>query len=408
MSNTIPSASVPGIPGPPDVAPRRPRNWVMRLVGQTLSRPSAKLGFGFILLLTCCAVFAPFLASSHPLLMKMDGRWSSPLLKHLTPTDVVLLVAFFTVLALAPLRGVRFSHKLWQLLGVLAFAVPLALMTVHPPKAVVYEQYREAQQAGQVESIVWAPIPYSPTDRLRDQFVLDQPHPWQPSREHWLGTERNGADMLSRLIHASRIALAVGLIAEGIALVIGVTIGGLMGYFAGPIDLIGMRLVEVFSAIPRIYLLLAFVAFFERNIYLIMVIIGLTSWVGYALFTRAEFLRLRKQDFVQAAVACGLPLRSILFRHMLPNGMAPVLVNVSFGVASAILAETTLSFLGLGLVDEPSWGELLNQALSAGGGFYWWLAIFPGLAIFLTVFAYNMIGESLRDAIDPHLQRPTV
>jgi peptide/nickel transport system permease protein len=134
-----------------------------------------------------------------------------------------------------------------------------------------------------------------------------------------------------------------------------------------------------------------------------MAIIGFTSWVGYATFVRAEVLKLRKQDFVHAAVAAGLPLRSVLFRHILPNAVTPVLVTASFGVAVAILSEATLSFLGIGLVSEASWGKLLNQALSAGGAFYWWIAIYPGLAIFLTVFAYNMIGEAFRDALDPRI-----
>ena len=199
--------------------------------------------------------------------------------------------------------------------------------------------------------------------------------------------------------------MAIGFIATSIAIVIGILIGGLMGYFAGKSDLIGMRLVEILEAIPTLFLLLMFVAFFDRNLYMMMVIIGLTTWSGYARFIRAEFLKLRKQDFVQAAIACGLPLRSILFRHMLPNGLAPVLVSASFGVAAAILYEAVLSFLGLGLVDKPSWGELLNQALGAGGSFSWWLALFPGLAIFLTVLAYNLIGETLRDAIDPYLTK---
>jgi peptide/nickel transport system permease protein len=251
-----------------------------------------------------------------------------------------------------------------------------------------------------VDYVLHAPIPFSPMDRLRDQpekrFVA-------PSWEHVMGTEIDGADVFSRMIHASRIAMAVGFIATGIALVIGVFIGGMMGFFARWIDLLGMRLVEIFSAIPTIYLLLTFVAFFERNIYLIMVIIGLTGWQGYALFTRAEFLKLRQQDFVQAAIAAGLPLRSVLFRHIMPNAITPVLVTASFGVASAILAEATLSFLGIGLVTEASWGKLLNQALSAGGAFSWWIAIYPGLAIFLTVFAYNMIGEAFRDALDPRI-----
>jgi peptide/nickel transport system permease protein len=383
----------------------RRRSWIATVVSDTLLRITAKLGLAYIAVIAFCAIFAPLLANSHPLLMKMDGQWSSPMLRHLTAADVLLVITCVAIVVLAPMRGIKPSHKALQLLGVMLFAVPLAVFLVRPPQAVVYEQYREARVAGEVEFVIMAPIPYSPTDRLRDGFDPSRTHPWPPSTGHLLGTERNGGDILSRMIHACRIALAVGFIAEGIALVIGVTLGGLMGYFAGAVDLLGMRLVEVFSAIPRIYLLLTFVAFFGRNLYLIMVIIGLTSWVGYALFTRAQFLQLRKQDFVHAAVACGLPLRSILFRHMLPNSMAPILVNVSFGVASAILAESTLSFLGLGLVDKPSWGEMLNQALSSGGGFYWWLATFPGLAIFLTVFAYNMIGEAVRDAIDPHLQR---
>jgi peptide/nickel transport system permease protein len=179
-----------------------------------------------------------------------------------------------------------------------------------------------------------------------------------------------------------------------------------MGYFSGIFDIIGMRLVEIFEAIPVLFLLLTFVAFFGRNLYVMMVIIGITGWTGYARFVRAEFLRLRQQEFVLAAIASGLPLYSILFRHILPNGIAPVLVAASFGVASAILAEATLSFLGLGLVDDPSWGQMLNQAVQAAT-FNWWMAAFPGGAIFLTVFAYNLIGEAMRDAVDPYLKKST-
>jgi peptide/nickel transport system permease protein len=136
-----------------------------------------------------------------------------------------------------------------------------------------------------------------------------------------------------------------------------------------------------------------------------MAIIGLVNWTNDARFIRAEFLRLRRQDFVQAAIASGLPRRSIIFRHMLPNGITPVLVNMPFEIAAAILYESTLSFLGLGLVDEPSWGQLLNQARSGGEGLVWWIATTPGLAIFLTVLSYNLIGEAVRDALDPKLRK---
>ena len=188
--------------------------------------------------------------------------------------------------------------------------------------------------------------------------------------------------------------------------VIGVAVGGLMGYYAGALDLFGMRVLEIIEAIPRLILLLIITVFFGRSLYLMMVVIGLVSWTENARFIRAEFLKLRKLDFVQAAVAAGLRRWSIIFRHMLPNGIAPVLVSASFGIAGAILLESILSFLGLGLgPDDPSWGQLLEQARTGGTGFNWWIATFPGMAIFLTVFSYILIGEAMRDAIDPKLQK---
>lgn len=221
------------------------------------------------------------------------------------------------------------------------------------------------------------------------------------TRLHLMGTTDSGQDLASRMVHGSRIALYIGFISTGIAVFIGIFIGGLLGYFAGIVDLIGLRLVEIFASIPVIMLLIMIVAFYERSLVLMMVVLGLTGWVGYAYFVRAEFLKLRKMDYVIAARAAGTPLHRILFRHMLPNGVAPVLVGASFGIAGAIMTEATLSFLGLGLEPtEPSWGQMLDQARQ-GGSFSWWLAIYPGLAIFLTVFAYNLIGEALRDVIDP-------
>jgi len=148
------------------------------------------------------------------------------------------------------------------------------------------------------------------------------------------------------------------------------------------------------------------VAFFPRSLLNIMIIIGITSWTGDARFIRAEFFKLRRQDFVQAAVSLGLPLRSILFRHMLPNGIAPVLVNATFGIAGAIFIEAALSFLGFGVAPPtPSWGQMLSLGIGTTGRLFWWLTLFPGLAIFFTVMAYNLVGEALRDAIDPRLRK---
>lgn len=393
-------------PGPPEAPVEPPRTFWSRALADAFRRPGARLGAVWVAVLAFCGVFAPFLANSHPLLLKTGGQWSSPLLRHLTPADVVLLVATAAVVCAVfgwlGLGRFRPLQRFYIVAGVIALAIPLALVFKRPPITVIYERYREAERAGAVQFILRAPVPYSPTDYLRD---LPDRRQKPPSTSHWMGTERDSADVLSRMIHASRIALTIGFISTGIAVAIGVVVGGLMGYYAGRVDMLGMRLIEIFESIPTLVLLLTIVAVFERNIYLMMAIIGLTGWTGNARFVRAEFLRLRKQDFVQAAVAAGLPTRSIIFRHMLPNGVAPVLVSASFGVAAAILIESVLSFLGLGLVQEPSWGGMLDQARGAGGDFLWWIAIFPGMAIFLTVFAYNLIGESLRDALDPKLRR---
>lgn len=379
-------------------------NFAHRVLCNTFNRWSAKIGLFWIVLLTILAVFAPLIASSYPWLISIHGKISSPLIQHLSAVDVTLLVAFICALGLQRLP-VNLRIKTMSFIIVTSITLVSSYFFIQPPKLTIYEQYRVQQKSGQVDWVIYAPIPFSPQDYLRDYGDTGLEAPLTAlDRQHWFGTEENGADVLSRMIHASRIALAIGFIATGIAMSIGVVIGGLMGFFSGRTDIVGMRIVEIFEAIPTLFLLLTFVAFFGRSLYLMMVIIGITGWTGYARYIRAEFLRLREQDFVQAGIALGLPLRSILFKHMLPNGIAPVLVAASFGVASAILAEATLSFLGLGLVGEPSWGQMLNQAVRSSS-FNWWMAVFPGGAIFLTVFAYNLIGEALRDAIDPYLDK---
>lgn len=371
---------------------------------EVFTKWAARIGLAWIGLLVFVAVFAPLLASSYPVLLSEQGSLSSPLLRYLGPADVTLLIIFFSAVVLWFIK-IRLRIRFGILLLIAVVATLLCNALVSPPKLSVYEQYRDKQRAGAYDWVITAPIPYSPKDYLRDAGDTGLEAPLSAGeRRHWFGTDENGADVLSRMIHASRIALGIGFVATGIAMLIGTLIGGLMGYFSGIYDMLGMRLVEIFEAIPVLFLLLTFVAFFGRNLYVMMIIIGITSWTGFARYVRAEFLKLRQQEFVQSAIACGLPLYSILFRHILPNGMAPVLVAASFGVASAILAEATLSFLGLGLVDDPSWGQMLNQAVQAAT-FNWWMAAFPGGAIFLTVFAYNLIGESMRDAIDPHLKK---
>jgi ABC-type dipeptide/oligopeptide/nickel transport system permease subunit len=223
---------------------------------------------------------------------------------------------------------------------------------------------------------------------------------------HLLGTDKSGGDVLARLIYGSRTSLAVGFVAVGISVLIGVIVGSLMGYLGGFADIALMRIMEIVMSIPTLILIITIVAFFPRNLFTIMAVIGVTTWPTVARFVRAEFLRLRKQDFVSAARALGASDAKIMFRHMLPNGIAPVLVDATFGVGAAIFVEATLSFLGLGPgPDNPSWGAMLSESFSDSGLFLWWMSMLPGAAIFVTVLCYNLVGEGLRDAIDPRLRK---
>ncbi len=373
-----------------------------KVIRDVFSNIGAKLGLVWIVIMIVSAVFAPIISNSHPFLMMVDGTFSSPMVAHLTWIDVALLSSFFSgILIWLSFKRVDGWKRICLIILASILISLVSSLSVSSPKAIIYDQYREGLSSGEIESAYFAPIPYSPTDRLRDD-----PSPLKaPSTKHLLGTDEDGADVLSRMIYGSRIALGIGLVATFTSLIIGVLYGGVMGFYSGWVDIIMMRFLEIFESIPSLFLILTVVAFFGRNIYLIMLIIGLTGWPGYARFLRAEFLKLRQQDFVQAAEASGLSLGSILFRHMLPNGIAPLLVLSSFGMASAILVEATLSFLGLGAIDQPSWAAMLNQAVGPGGSIAIWMATFPGLAIFLTLFAYTLIGEALRDAIDPRLQQ---
>jgi peptide/nickel transport system permease protein len=396
---TVGAMPILPVPASPSAERARGSYWG-QVIYQTLGRNSARAGLAWIVVLLGVAVLAPILANTEPFLIKINGQWSSPMLRHLSPTDATLFIFASAVLITWRLKRFSVEQRFLWLLAILAVTIVATMSLMHPPSTVDWQQYRDLARDGRVQYKLMAPLAYSANDYQRDDpDQILQP----PSRAHPLGTEVNGGDILSRMIHATRTALSIGLVSTGISVVIGVFIGGLMGYFVGRTDILGMRLIEIFEAVPTLFLLITFVAFFGRDLIMIMVIIGLTGWTDEARFIRAEFLRLRQQDFVHAAVASGLPLSSILFRHLLPNGIAPILVTSSFGIASAILFESILSFLGLGPVDQPSWGQMLNQSLGIGGSFVWWIALFPGLAIFLTVFAYNLLGEALRDALDPKL-----
>jgi peptide/nickel transport system permease protein len=273
--------------------------------------------------------------------------------------------------------------------------------------AVIWKRFRRNRLAliGSVVVLALASValaapllaPYQPT-AIDIKNVLSP-----PSSNHPFGTDDLGRDVLSRMIYGSRISLLVGFVAVGIAITIGVIIGSLSGYYGGAIDWLLMRFVDVMLTFPTFFLILAVIAILEQSIWTIMIVIGVTGWMDVARLVRAEFLTLRQRDFVLAAKTSGADSKRIIFRHILPNALSPVFVAATFGVAGAILVESGLSFLGLG-VQPPnaSWGNILNT-----GKDYievaWWLSLYPGLAILVTVLSYNLVGEGLRDALDPRL-----
>ncbi len=226
-----------------------------------------------------------------------------------------------------------------------------------------------------------------------------------PSQSHLLGTDALGRDVLSRLIYGARISLLVGIVAVGIATAIGTVLGAIAGFYGGVVDMVIMRLVDVMLCFPTIFLIMAVIAFLEPSIWNIMAVIGLTSWMGVARLVRAEFLSLRSRDFVLAAKVIGASDWRILFGHILPNAIAPVIVAATLGVGSAILTESALSFLGIGVQPPtPSWGNMLTAGKD-NIEIAWWLSVFPGLAILITVLAYNLLGEGLREVLDPRTKR---
>ncbi len=244
---------------------------------------------------------------------------------------------------------------------------------------------------------IFAPwiAPYNPSKIDIDNILVG------PSRAHLLGTDDLGRDVLSRMLWGGRISLEVGFVAVGIATIIGIILGSLAGYYGGWLDTIIMRFVDIMLSIPTIFLVLTVIAILEPSIINIMIVIGLTSWMEPARLIRGEFLSLKEREFVVAARALGASDNRIMLRHILPNGLSPILVSATIGVGVAILIESGLSFLGLGVQPPtPSWGSLLSSGKD-NIEIAWWLSAFPGLAILLTVLGYNLLGEGIRDALDP-------
>lgn len=226
-----------------------------------------------------------------------------------------------------------------------------------------------------------------------------------PSGKHWLGTDEFGRDIFARIVHGARVSLTVGIVAVSISIIFGGILGAISGYYGGKLDNIIMRAMDIFLAVPSILLAIAIVSALGPSIINLMIAIAISSIPRYARIVRASVLSIRDQEFIEAARAIGASNTRIILRHIIPNSLAPVIVQGTLGVASAILSTAGLSFIGLGIQPPaPEWGSMLS-----GGRQYlryaWWVTTFPGVAIMITILSLNLLGDGLRDALDPRLKQ---
>ena len=302
-------------------------------------------------------------------------------------TFALIYVALMALLAfLAPLLANR-KPLVQRTAGGIGFPA-LADYWIDDPDA-------EPPSRGDVTFALPAPVPFSPnTPDTKNRLS-------PPTRQHLLGTDDIGRDILSRMIHGARVSLTVGLLASAIALLVGSFLGALAGYYGGAADWLVSRIIEVVICFPFLFLVLGIVAFFRPSLLTVLIALGLTQWTSEARYVRGEFLRIREIEYAQAARASGAGDLRIILRHLLPNALAPVLVSASFGVAYAIVTESALSFLGLGVpLPTASWGSIISAAYEHID-YAWWMTLFPGVAIFSTVAAFNIIGDRFREVLDP-------
>jgi peptide/nickel transport system permease protein len=355
----------------------------------------ARNGLRVVVVLFILATLAPFLANNHALVRVTAGHVSLPIFRSLEPIEwrFLIYVPLAGVIYLLRARAARHPGAIFAVILMAIAATEIALACEHPFNDPTNDRDRSASFK------ILPPIPYSPIETSHDPFAA-------PSWKHWCGTDSTGRDIAARMLHGARTSLSIGFVSQGIALFVGIALGGLAGYYRGWFDIAVCRFMEIMDCFPPLLLILVAIGIFEsqNNMFYIMAVIGLTGWTGLARLVRGEFLRLSGQPFTLAARAVGASDARIIVRHLLPNALGPILVAATFGVASAILIESSLSFLGFGMqAPTPSWGDILNESRRYID-FAWWLAFFPGLAILVTIMSYNFVGEGLRDAVDPRLR----
>jgi len=332
-----------------------------------------KLGMAalaFVVFMALVAIFAPAIAGTRPIVCNYKGSVYFPAMAYFNPKWENPIFAKDRFRRIYPKNLKAKDPESWAVW-------PL----------VYQDPYRR------VKADEWPGQPENPFG--------DQGH---PNRYNIFGTTQEGVDVFAQMVHGTTIALLVGFVSMGIAGLIGIAVGATAGYFGSWVDIVLSRLIEVVMCIPTLVLILALLAILEKpTIWHMMAVLGCTGWTSIARLARGEFLKLRESEFVTAARALGASHSRIMFRHVLPNSLAPLLVPITFGIAGAILTESALSFLGFGAPPpNPSWGTLLNDGRRNLD--LWWLVFFPGTAIFLTVLTYNLIGEGLQEATDPRLR----
>ncbi len=367
--------------------------------------PLAITGLCGVILMVLMAVLAPLISNQRPLLMIDDGAWSMPFLHSLFAPDssevlvesvfnyFLLWLPFGLIAWLAAKKWARAAR--WGLLAAsLALLIPFFLAK---PRLDKTDYLGQRGAPGKI--MIFAPNPYGPFEQ---KARVNE----KPNARHWLGSDNIGRDLTARMLYGARVSLAVGLAATGIALLIGTTIGICSGYFGGRFDLITMRIVEIFICFPSFLLLLILMSMlrdykFEQSILVVIAVIGLTDWIGFCRLVRGEVLKVRTLPYISSCEVAGMPVRHLMFYHLLPNVSAPLLISFTFGIVGSILAESGLSFLGFGVqAPTASWGGLLRQALD-DPFHYWQLTLFPGIALFLIVCSFNFTGEGLRKIFDP-------
>ncbi len=390
--------------------------------GQFKKNKLATASLGLLGMLFVLAIYCPLLASDRPFIWTEQGTTSYPWFSSLFDRNyfensidiffnlamiglplILLSIFIFNKYLMATKIDKRPRRKKLMQASIAFAAVFMMLygLILSQPYKEPYVQYYEIhQQAVEANtdavSATFTVIPYGYRKIGFDSLQ-------GPSWEHWMGVDQSTRDVAVRMLYGTRIALSIGVIAVAIYVSIGIVIGSIAGFFGGLVDLAIVRFIEIFMSIPGLFVILTVLAFIDQpSIFHIMAVIGLLRWTGVARLVRGEFLRLRNLDFVSSAIALGFPTSRIIFQHILPNALGPVLVNATFGVASAILIESSLSFLGLGDVSVPSWGQTLSEGYATNA---WHLILIPGFAIFLTISLLNLVGEGFRDALDPKMRK---